>query len=222
MPCKEDEILIELLGRNSPQVQALMAAERAGMGAPVHEMLRSLVRQRGWDPDDPPRFALPQDLSPSDYPVATAMSGDVAGEEVGPAQVDLHGHLGIFGQSFSGKTTAMKMLLLQFVGKAGRARPRGRTFFIWDARGEYRDLLRLFTPEELVWLDADELGLNPFEVPAGRDGRPVMSPEKWIGNLREWLRIFWLNEPSLNLLCEVLLGEYQRRGLLEENGENHG
>jgi hypothetical protein len=95
-----------------------------------------------------------------------------------------------------------------------------RTFFIWDARGEYRDLLQLFAPEELVWLEADELGLNPFEVPKDRNGRPVMLPERWINSIREWLRIFWLNEPSLNLLCEILLEEYRRRGLLEDhNGD---
>jgi hypothetical protein len=220
---RENYILVELLGRDSPQVKALTAAAgMPGMEGAAREMLRGLVRQGGWNPDDLPRFALPRNLSPSDYLIGTAMSGDVAGAEVGLAETDLHGHFGIFGQSGSGKTTAMKMLLLDFAGKAGRPRPRGRTFFIWDARGEYRNLLRLFPPEELVWLDADELGINPFEVPAGKDGKPVMSPEKWIGNVREWLRIFWLNEPSLNLLCEVLLDEYQRRGLLEENGENHG
>jgi hypothetical protein len=53
---------------------------------------------------------------------------------------------------------------------------------------------------------ADEIGLNPFETPVGVDGQRVMSPEKWVNNIREWLRLFWLNEPSINLLCEILLG----------------
>ena len=215
-----DHALIELLGQDTPEVRALVAAAGApGMGDAVHEMLRSLARQGGWNPDDPPRFALPRGLSPSDYPVGTAMSGDVAGGEVGPSEEDLHSHIGVLGQTGTGKTTVVKLMLLEFTGKAGRARPQGRTFFVWDARGEYRDLLRLFASEELVWLEADELGLNPFEVPTDRNGKPVMSPERWINSIREWLRIFWLNEPSLNLFCDTLLEEYRRRGILEnDNG----
>lgn len=98
-------------------------------------------------------------------------------------------------------------------------RQRKRTFLVLDAHGEYRDLLPLFAPEELVWLSADEIGLNPFEVPSGEDGRPVMHPDKWVNNTREWLRLFWLNEPSLNLVCEVLRDEYQRRGVLNGSGD---
>jgi hypothetical protein len=116
---KGDHALIELLGQDTPEVRALVAAAGApGMGEAVHEMLRSLVRQAGWNPDDPPVFALPRDLPPSDYPVGVAMSGDVAGEEVGPSEEDLHGHIGILGQTGTGKTTVVKLLLLAFAGKA--------------------------------------------------------------------------------------------------------
>jgi hypothetical protein len=94
-----------------------------------------------------------------------------------------------------------------------------RTFLVLDIHGEYRDLLPLYAPEELVWLTADELGLNPFEVPTGEDGKPVMPPDKWINNIRELLRLAWLNEPSLNLLCEVLRDEYRRRGVFEGSGD---
>jgi AcrR family transcriptional regulator len=94
-----------------------------------------------------------------------------------------------------------------------------RTFLVLDIHGEYRDLLPLYAPEELIWMTADELGLNPFEVPAGEDGKPVMPPDKWINNLREWLRMFWLNEPSCNLFCEILREEYQRRGVLDGSGD---
>ena len=128
------------------------------------------------------------------------------------------GHIAILGQTGTGKTTIVKLLLLEFTRRSGPKWGRGRTFFVWDARGEYIDLPRYFPPGEVLWLEADDLGLNPFEVPMGSDGRRVMSPEQWIGNIREWLRIFWLNEPSLNLMCEILRDEYQQRGLL---GENH-
>jgi hypothetical protein len=92
------------------------------------------------------------------------------------------------------------------------------TFMVIDVGDEYRDLLPLYAPDELIWMTADDLGLNIFEVPRGEDGRRVMPPEKWINN-REMLRMFWLNEPSLNLACEILREDYERRGVLAGGDE---
>jgi hypothetical protein len=118
MLSKESYILVELLGRDTPQVQALVAAAANPDLAPqVHEMLRSLARQRGYDPDHLPAFAIPSDLSPSDFVIGTARSGDVVGGEVGLAEPDLSSHVGIFGTTSSGKTTLVKLLLLGFTGK---------------------------------------------------------------------------------------------------------
>ncbi|MBE3097823.1 MAG: hypothetical protein IMZ44_11950 [Planctomycetes bacterium] len=90
---KEGYILTEILGKDDPQVRALVAAaSNPVMEEAVHEMLRSLARQRGFNPDDPPRFALPQGMSESNFIVGTSMSGDVAGEEVGLSEVDLASH----------------------------------------------------------------------------------------------------------------------------------
>jgi len=215
-----DEIFVELLGRDRPEVKALVAAANVpNMGPAAHEMLRSLVRQEGWNPDDPPRFALPRDISASDFIIGTAMSGDVAGQEVGPSEADLPSHLGVFGITASGKTTLVKLLLHAFTGKGAVTQQSGRTFLVLDVSGEYRDMLPLYAPEELIWMTADELGINPFEVPTGEDGRPVMAPDKWINTMREICRLLWINEPSLNLLCEVLREEYARRGLLGESNE---
>jgi len=220
MSNEEDEFLLDLLGRDRPEVKALIAAANVpNMGPAVREMLRSLVRQEGWNPDDPPRFALPRDISPSDFVVGTAMSGDVAGQEVGPSEADLPSHLGVFGITASGKTTLVKLLIRAFTGEGAVTQQSGRTFLVLDVHGEYRDLLPLYAAEELVWMTADELGLNPFAVPVAEDGRPAMAPDKWVNTLREIFRLFWLNEPSLNLLCEVLREEYERRGLLGESNE---
>jgi len=93
------------------------------------------------------------------------------------------------------------------------------TFMVIDVGDEYRDMLPLYAPDELIWMTADVLGLNIFEVPRGEDGKPVMPPDKWINNVRELMRLAWLNEPSLNLLCEILRDEYQRRGLLGKSNE---
>ena len=118
MLSKEDYILVEVLGKDDPRVRALVAATANPDLAPqVHEMLRSLARLRGYDPDHLPAFAIPSDLSPSDYPVGVAMSGDVVGGEVGLAEVDLPSHVGVFGTTSSGKTTLVKLLLLGFTGK---------------------------------------------------------------------------------------------------------
>ncbi len=46
-----------------------------------------------------------------------------------------------------------------------------------------------------------------------------MAPDKWVNNVRELLRLAWLNEPSLNLFCEVLRDEYQRRGVFDGSGD---
>jgi type IV secretory pathway VirB4 component len=212
---KEDYILAELLGKNLPQVQALVAAANAGME--VHEMLRSMMRQKGWNPDDPPKFALPQEMSESDYIVGISMSGEVIGEDVGPSEIDLSSHIGVFGMTAVGKTTLVKLLLLEFAKKMRSSDEPKHTFLVLDVHGEYRDLLHLFEPEEAVWINADELGLNPFAIPTDENNKPVMPPEKWLNNIRELFRVLWLNEPSLNLLCEILLEEYERRGLLKGN-----
>ena len=94
-----------------------------------------------------------------------------------------------------------------------------RTFFVWDTDGEYRDLLPLYAPDELIWLTADEVGINPLEVPRGANGEPVMPPDKWINVLRELLRLLWLNEPSLNMFCELLHEEYVKRGIIGGDDE---
>jgi DNA helicase HerA-like ATPase len=115
---KEDYVLAELLGKDSPEVKALVAAAaNADMQPAVHEMLRSLARQKGFNPDDLPRLALPQEISESNYVIGTAMSGDVVGEEVGISEVDLHSHIGVFGMTATGKSTLVKLLLMAFLKK---------------------------------------------------------------------------------------------------------
>jgi hypothetical protein len=89
------------------------------------------------------------------------------------------------------------------------------TFLILDLHGEYRDLMHFYSPEELVWMTADDLGLNPFQVPAHPDGRLVMSPQKWIGNLKEWIRLGWLGEVSVNFFGRVVTKVYRDRGIFD-------
>lgn len=118
MLSKEDFVLTEVLGKNLPEVRALIAAaSNPGMEGAVHEMLRSLARQKGFNPDDLPRFALPQEISESDYIIGTSMSGNVVGEEIGVSEADLPSHIGVFGMTAVGKSTLVKLLLIAFMGK---------------------------------------------------------------------------------------------------------
>ncbi len=87
------------------------------------------------------------------------------------------------------------------------------TFVVMDVDGEYRNLMHFYSPGELVWMTADDVGINPFEVPRDAAGRPVMPPVKWVGNLKEWLRLEWLNAPSLNYFARIVIKVYRERGI---------
>lgn len=90
-----------------------------------------------------------------------------------------------------------------------------KTAIVLDLHGEYRSILPFFSPEEMVWMTADDLGLNPFQVPRNADGSLVMPPEKWIGNLKEWVRGSWLGEISVNFFGRVVTKVYRDRGIFD-------
>lgn len=94
-----------------------------------------------------------------------------------------------------------------------------KTVIVLDLHGEYRSLMPFFSPEEMVWVTADDLGLNPFEVPVGADSKPVMPPEKWVGNLKEWVRLSWLGEVSVNFFAKVVTKVYKDRGVFDGSGD---
>jgi len=214
---QESYILKQLLDEEDPQVRAILWAARSpGMRDSVPGLLRGLCRQRGIDPDNPPPVGLPVGISPSMYPVGRAKCGGMLGEPVGLSSEDLLGHIGVFGASGLGKTSLVKLLLVRFAGAAP-----GRSHFVClDLHGEYADLVAHLPAGEAILLRPEELGLNPFEVPRRADGKPCMSPESWVGFLKEWIRAAWLNDPSVNRFAEVLLDLYRERGVLE-GGEDY-
>jgi len=202
----------EILGRDDPQVRALLwAARDPAMAANVTVMMENLLREKGWDPQNLPKFFLPRSISPSDYIIGIAVSGNVHGSDIGFSEEDLDSHIGIYGQTGGGKSTLVMLLLIGFTNRDKKNR-----FFIWDAGDEYRRLLTFYGPDKLVWLRTDILGLNPLQVPLSPEGKPVMQPVKWIDELRELLRMLWLNEPSVNLFCEILDREYLKRGVYSD------
>ena len=214
MLSKNGWILSQILGSQNPTVESLVwAAQNSEMQQTAEELLEGLARSRGVDPQNPPAFGLPVGLSPSDYPVGWAKCGELLGDEVGPSDQDLLGHGGVFGVSGLGKTTLIKLILIGFT--KGPSARRDNTFWVFAQHDEYRDLLPLFSPEELLWLEPDDLAINPLEVPKDCLGRPAMSPDKWAANIRGWLRLAWLNEPSLNKCHNQLLELYEERRVFD-------
>jgi hypothetical protein len=211
MYSKDIYVLLDLLG-NDPRAESIrFALSRNAISAEVAlSMLRNLAREKGWDPHDLPKFSLPSDLPPSDYVVGTAVSGTVKGQDVGPSEKDLPSHTGVFGSTNAGKTVLVMLLVLAFI-RTLTASGRKRRVYVWDANNEYFRMMPFFAHGECVVVNDEDICLNPFEIPTDENGRPVMSPEKWIGNLRTWMRLFWLNEPSCNLFCEILRQEYRKR-----------
>ncbi|MFW6106549.1 MAG: ATP-binding protein [bacterium] len=207
---REEYILSNLLGGDDdPEVRSILWARRnPNMAKAVPQMLRGLARRRGINPDNPPPVGLPVRLSPSMYPLGSAMSGNHVGPRVGLADDDLYGHIGVFGKAGEGKSSLIKLLLTRFAGR------QNAQFIVLDMHGEYSDLVTAMPAGKVILVDPDQIGLNPFEVPKLADGRLCMSPEKWLGLVRELLRLMWLNEPSLNLFAEVLLRLYRQRGVL--------
>ena len=115
---KDSYILVEILGRDDPKVKALL---RASLDPNFKDIVPALIRrlciERGIDPDNPPAFGMPHDLSPSDYPLGRAQCGKMLGEAVGLSQVDFKKPIGVFGTAGAGKSTVLKLILLSFTGK---------------------------------------------------------------------------------------------------------
>ena len=88
------------------------------------------------------------------------------------------------------------------------------TFVLLDLHGEYRDMLNYYDPEELIWMEADDLMLNPLAVPIDADGNRVTSPNRWCDRLKEWMRLVWLNDPSVDKFGRTLLKLYHDRGVI--------
>ena len=211
---KESYILSDLLGQDSPEVRALTWMARDPKQADAaRRLLRGLCRRRGINPDEPPAFGLPNGLSPGFCPIGRARCGDLRGDVVALAEQEFRAHIAVFGSTNQGKTTLIKMIVEGFCGAGDGLGAGRRSAFVIDPHGEYRDLLVRLPPGTAVWMTADDLGLSPFEVPRDEHGIPAMDPAKWIGQLQQWIRLTWLNDPSCNFFAETVTRIYEERGV---------
>ena len=117
----ELDLYAQLLNLDQSEYKKLIGTARRNpkLAATVKRSLRLRLLRAGINPDDPPVFVLPRDLSTSDYPLGRAKCGEVVGDEMGLSQQDVEagGGIGIFGISGVGKTTLVKIFLLRFSGK---------------------------------------------------------------------------------------------------------
>jgi ABC-type multidrug transport system fused ATPase/permease subunit len=117
----ELDLYAKLLNLDDDEYRRLIGPARRNpkLAATVRRFLRLRLLRAGINPDDPPVFVLPRDLSKSDYPLGRARCGEVIGDEVGLSQQDIQagGGIGIFGLSGTGKSTLVKLFVLDFLGK---------------------------------------------------------------------------------------------------------
>jgi len=108
-------------------------------------------------------------------------------------------HSLIVGMTGSGKSTLVKSLIPQFIKK-------GIGVWAFDHENEYKCLLHTIPPEKFLVLDQANDKDNFLEPP------PFVSKERWRSVLLAILREQWLRDGSLNLVGDVLLQLYARKG----------
>ncbi len=117
-------------------------------------------------------------------------------------------HCLICGMTGVGKSTLLKSLIPQFV-------ERGIYPWIFDHENEYKVLLKVLHPEELLILSPETDRDNFLEPPPG------ISPGEWIERLCNLAReVFYLRDGSINLLRKVLWNLYENKGVFA-GGRNY-
>jgi len=211
---KTDYILVELLGRDNPQVKSLLQAEsNPAMRPAVSKLLKSLAYQRGINPDDPPAFGFADDLQGGDLTLGRLKVGDNLLQRVGLAGKGRSpGHTLICGQTETGKTTLAQYMAIQAIR-------RGDIIIVLARDHEWRNVLLLFPAEVLLYMEVSDVKINPLEVPEGVDGKPAMSPLEWLIHLKTLFRsTVFIRDVSSNMLSRVLIDLYTRKGVFQGSG----
>ncbi|MCD6394664.1 MAG: hypothetical protein J7M40_14320 [Planctomycetes bacterium] len=200
-------ILGELLGPDDPQVRAIR--QLGSVDAPAASaLMRNLALQRGIDTDAPPAFGFADRLDTGHLLLGRIRVGDILCQKTGLADKGRRpGHTAILGRSDSGKSFLTKHIAVQAIRE-------GETVLVLARDREWRDILPMFPPEKLLYIEPGDLGINVLEVPRSADGKPVMPPEEWVMNLKTVTRsTLFLRDVASNMFSDTLLDLYAKNNI---------
>jgi len=207
----EDELdaLARVLGLSEAEHRRLIGPARRNpkLRATVERLLRLRVLRESLDPDDLPAFGALQELPDGDIGRFFVLLGNQRRGEFGIPLGGAEGHLGVFGQTGSGKSTLIRDQIIIPAIESGLA------CWIFDTEAEHQVLIRVFDASRLLVLDPPRCSINPFQA----FGDPV----QWAGHLGNVFRqTQFCRDGSENLLTQITISEYLRRGVLE-GSEDH-
>lgn len=153
---------------------------------------------------DNPFWEYPQeeDIVKGDIALGNVMEGNKLGFNFSLPLSIFTEHIGIFGQSGSGKSFLCKYIALQLI-------KRGIHVWFFDFEDEYSDLC-IENPSDFYILDPVNIKVNPFQNP------PNTKPLEWFEKLMNVLReSLYLRDGSINMIGEILFQQLKMRGVLE-------
>ena len=184
------EQMARFLGRDDPAVQRLLKVyvRNPKMAETVRNLLKRRCAQAGYDPDDPPVFWPVRELPPGLVTLGQVVQGTMPGPVFSLPKGVLTQHVGMFGQTGTGKS----FLAMHLASETIRA---GHRVWILDLEDEYTRLLPSLPAGALLPLEPEHLRINFFQPPG-----PWVSPAQWLGELSLLLRgQTFLRDGSLNL-----------------------
>ncbi len=212
---KDIYILLELLG-NDPKAESIRFALSRGAisGETALQMLQSYAPNKGIDPNHLPAFGFIDKIDAGELSIGRLKVGDNLHEHIGIADKgNIPGHILIAGQSKRGKTVLSMHL-------AAQAIERSDIVLVLARDHEWRELLQMFPPDKLLFMEPDDLGINAIGVPNKRNGKPAMSPVEWVMMEKVIFRSsVFLRDVASNILSNTLLKLYKDNDV--ENGGDY-
>ena len=157
---------------------------------------------------DPP----PPEQSQGQYPLGMVLYGDREMGSFGLRQPEWIQHVGIFGRTGSGKTNVGFLIAKSLLAK-------GVPILVFDWKRNYRDLLQITSPGQLVVYtvgrDIAPFAFNPLIPPEGT------KPSIWLKKLIEIMcHVYWLGEGVAYLLQEAFDNVYEQFGVYTSQPES--
>ena len=204
MPPDDIEAMADFLDKDDPAIQRLLriCLRNPQMLTTVRSMLARRCLAAGFDPADPPPFWPIRSLPPGIVNIGRVAQGSVPGPEFCLPKDVANEHVGIFGQSGSGKSFLVMSIIRQLV-------EGGDVVWILDVEDEFSRLLPLLPSGLLLPIHYADLRINFLEVPG-----PWVSIQNW---LEEFCLLFrencFLRDGSLNMFVIDIPELLDRKGV---------